>query len=156
NGGIYSLTFSNQVSGAVNDTVDATLSVNAAGFNAGPINATWIAEVAVKVSSSLNVASLLSAPSGVANWTLLTRGVDANGCSGSGSGFICANYVGPGQGVAINAGVLNWTFHLTIPHGSLDASPADTIKVRYVDSTGTKVGSLVSEDVVGSSAPEPS
>jgi hypothetical protein len=163
NGGIYSLSYTGSPlpdADPLHETYRVTLTVDASGFNANPVASTYITDVAVKVSNSLFGASIVSAPTGAASWTSLGGGLNANGCSGSGSGFECALY-NKGVGVAINNGPLIWIFDLTVNNGSLDLTATGaSIKVRYSDAYNNKVGSLVSEDLAltpgVSTTPEPS
>jgi hypothetical protein len=55
------------------------------------------------------------------------------------------------------AGTYSWIFDVTIPTGTLfTAADAASIKAQYTDSSGNKVGSLVSEDITLEVIPEPS
>jgi hypothetical protein len=116
-----------------------------------------IDEVAVKVSSSVNSATLVEAPGGVGLWQLVPGGLNANGCSGSGSGFECSDWiVGSLGGAVIPGPVLRWVFDVDVSSPLLTAANAASIKARYVDSNDVKVGALVSENItLGTSVPEP-
>jgi hypothetical protein len=87
---------------------------------------------------------------------LKSGGVNANGCSGSGSGFECSDWIGTGRAYTIPGATLTWQFYVDIssPLLSFDSFDAPSIKARYVnvDANGNdyKVGDLVSEKV-----PEP-
>ncbi|MGH8750983.1 MAG: PEP-CTERM sorting domain-containing protein, partial [Burkholderiales bacterium] len=132
------------------------LDVNTAGYSG---TGSFLDQVAVKVSSSLFASSLFSAPSGTANWLLVDGGINASGCSGSGSGFLCANSdaaLNSGKGVSVPDGTYSWVFDLTVDNGTLftDLNEA-SVKGRFVDSAGAKVGDLVSENVTLLAVPEP-
>jgi hypothetical protein len=103
----------------------------------------------MKVSSSLIDGLLMAAPGGTSNWTEQLGGLNSGGCDGSGSGFDCA--MANSTGVAPNVGGnLSWTFRLEIPNtgGGINTSVGgSSIKARYVDGTGAKVGALVSENI---------
>jgi hypothetical protein len=116
-----------------------------------------IDEVAVKVSSSVNSATLVSAPGGVALWQLVTGGLNANGCSGSGSGFECSDWiVGSLGGAVIPGPLLTWVFDVDVSSPLLTATNQASIKARYVDANNVKVGALVSENItLGTPVPEP-
>jgi hypothetical protein len=131
------------------DTWLVTLSINTDTYNGG---GDYIDQVAVKISSGVDSAQLVSAPTDLSNWTLLAGGISASGCSGSGAGFECADLIGSGS-ASVDVGTLTWTFLIDVssPLFSFDGSTElPTIKARYVDDSGKKVGSLVSEKV-----PEP-
>ena len=124
----------------------------------------FLDQVALKVSSSLVSASLFSAPGGTGAWSLASGGLNANGCSGSGGGFECANslsILNSGKGVAINPGNgvgvdYSWVFDLTMDNGALiTSSLGDSVKARFVDSSGYKVGDLVSEGITLTITPIP-
>jgi hypothetical protein len=116
-----------------------------------------IDEVAVKVSSSANSAKLVSAPGGVALWQLVPGGLNANGCSGSGSGFECSDWiVGSLGGAVIPGPLLTWVFDIDVSSPLMTGLNEASIKARYVTSNNVKVGALVSENItLGTPVPEP-
>ena len=124
-----------------NDTYHFSLTIDTTGYNG---SGAFIDSVALKVSSSIvGTPSLFLAPGGVAAWTVETGGLNGNGCSGAGSGFVCAT---DGQTAPVVPSALyEWIFELLIPHDTLMAIAS--IKVRYVDANGNKVGALVSENI---------
>ena len=124
-----------------NDEYHFSLTIDTSGYTGG---GAFIDSVALKVSSSIvGTPTLLEAPGGVDAWTVETGGLNGNGCSGAGSGFVCATY---GQTAPVEPSALyTWTFSLLIPHDTLLAIAS--IKARYVDANGTKVGDLVSENI---------
>jgi MYXO-CTERM domain-containing protein len=154
-GGIYTLSWSGtpQSTTATTETDRITLTIDTSGVaasltsqggGAGPfaLNA-----VAIKVSASASGSSLVSAPGGTASWNLIPGGINSGGCSGSGSGFDCADWIAAGPGAALG-GILTFVFDQTISLGSLLTGPLDSsIKAQYVNSSGSKVGALVSEGI---------
>jgi hypothetical protein len=125
---------------------------------------TYIDQVAQKVSPSINDSYLESAPISIDNWQLVTGGINANGCSGDGGGFACANWVAK-DAIGVNvptSELLSWVFVDTIATGSLlTGTTADTtasikaryvtdaqLKTKYFSTDGTKIGSLVSENIL--------
>lgn len=131
------------------------LGIDTSTYNGGPLASTWLDDVAIKVSSSFVDAVLVAAPTGVANWTEIDGGINNGGCSGSGSGFMCAdfNHVAPftplnRPGVALG-GVLVWEFAVTVLNGDLTGTGLNgsVVKARYVDTEDGKVGALVSENL---------
>jgi hypothetical protein len=102
----------------------------------------FIDSVSIKISDSVDVAtsSLVSAPGGAGAWTLQFGGINAGGCDGAGSGFICAS---DGQTAPADGSTWTWEFL----YETADPLGAATIKARYVDGNGAKVGALVSEDI---------
>jgi hypothetical protein len=130
------------------DTWRVTLTINTSGYTGDGL---YIDEVAVKISSAVDKAYLVDAPDG-GTWKLLNGGLSANGCSGSGSGFECADWISIGS-AALVPGTFIWVFDIDVKGDafSFDSSTElPSIKARYVDASGNKVGALVSEKV-----PEP-
>lgn len=154
-GGIYTLSWSGtpESTTATTETDRITLTIDTSGVpasltsqggGAGPFS---LNAVAIKIASSVISSSLFSAPGGTANWNLVTGGINASGCSGSGSGFDCADWIAAGPGAALG-GILTFVFDQTINLGSLLTSNLGaSIKAQYVDASGSKVGALVSEDI---------
>src|SRR3990172_3574228 len=124
-----------------NDEYHFSLTIDTSGYTGGDA---FIDTVALKVSSSIvGDPILLEAPGGVAAWTVQKGGLNANGCSGAGSGFVCAS---DGQTAPVGGRALStWIFDLLTPHDPL--LTIASIKVRYVDANGNKVGDLVSENI---------
>ena len=149
-GGIYTLTWAGAPisTTATTETDQVTLTINTsgvssflttAGFTNGPfaLNA-----VAIKIASSVIAATLVSAPG---TYNLVPGGISAGGCNGAGSGFDCAQAVGLGAPLG---GILTFVFNETIALGTAFTSPfAASIKALYVDATGRKAGSIVSEGI---------
>jgi PEP-CTERM motif len=134
------------------ETYRVYLNVDTSGYTGG---GSFLDQIGLKVSSSLISATLIGAPGGAAAWSLLAGGINAAGCSGSGSGFQCANstlLLNDGKGVAVG-GSYAWAFDLTMNNGSLFTDLIGTsVKGRFVDVGGNKVGDLVSETLP---VPEP-
>ena len=163
NGGIYTLTYAYVSQNPLgNDVVNVTYTIDThlVSLPVGGGGPYRIDNVAVKVSSSLISGILISAPGGVSNWNMVAGGLNANGCSGNGGGFDCAGATSlSGAPIVPTGNPLVWVFQLTIPHCSLmlgtlghctnngGATDCATIKARYVDKNGNKVGSLVSENI---------
>ena len=112
--------------------------------------------VAVKVSS-MATGALESAPA--AGWTELDGGLNANGCNGKGSGFVCAsNLAAP---LTVPDGTYVWVFDVTIPTGTLLTGPtAAHIKALYGTGTGSSFqnNGITSEDITlqtKTTVPEP-
>jgi hypothetical protein len=135
------------------DTYRIMLTIDTTGYTGTGVR---IDEVAVKISSGLDGATLVSAPGGTSNWNLVTGGVNANGCSGSGSGFDCAMFTGSTGGAVVPGTLLTWVFDLDINGALLTGPLAASIKARYVDAFGNKVGALMSENITLTQVPEPS
>ncbi len=125
-----------------------TLGVDIDGYTGG---GSFLENMALKVSSSVNSASLDVAPAG---WALtgLDSGINAGGCSGSGSGFICASGHSPLPVTPNGAGTADFSFTFNVDGSNWVVAP--TIKARYVDLDGNKIGALVSETVTAVPEPE--
>jgi len=156
-GSIYELTYSGSPisSTPTTQTFAITLTIDPTAYNGG---GAFIRAVAPKVSDKVNSFTLASAPGVLGNWTPMSGGISAGGCSGSGSGFVCAQDTTPPKDAPVPfAGTYSWVFDVTIPTGTLfTAADAASIKAQYTDSSGNKVGSLVSEDITLEVIPEPS
>ena len=127
------------------DTWRIALTIDTSDYTGSGVR---IDEVAVKVSSSANTAKLVDAPGGVALWQLVPGGLNANGCSGSGSGFECSDWiVGSVGGAVIPGPLLTWIFDIDISSPLLSGTNQASIKARYVNDTNGKVGALLSENI---------
>jgi hypothetical protein len=93
-GSIYELTYSGSPisSTATTQTFAITVTIDPTAYNGG---GAFINAVAPKVSNAVNAVTLASAPGVLANWTTMKGGINAGGCSGSGSGFVCAKDTTP-------------------------------------------------------------
>jgi hypothetical protein len=153
-GGIYTLSYDGSPisTTATTETFRITLSVDASGYGGA---ATHLEEAAVKVSSSIVSASIVSGP-GMVPWWMVMGGIDESGCDGSGSGFDC---VGLGSGgVELDAmPTFGFTFDIEVLTGGLFTGPFESsIKARYTDGMGHKIGAIVSENITLQAIPEPS
>lgn len=129
------------------DTWRIALTIDTSGYTGTGVA---IDEIAIKVADSVDAASMVIAPGPVGSWQLVPGGLNANGCSGSGSGFDCSDWIGIGSSPAIVHGsLLTWVLDVDVASPLLDQA---SIKVRYVDAQGYKAGSLVSENI---GVPEP-
>jgi len=146
-GSLYALTYSGSPLpdlDPLNETFRIFLDIYTGFYNGG---GSFLDQVAIKVSSSFVDATLFAPASG---WTEVDGGIDANGCSGSGGGFACANFTGlPAQRLAVPhlASAYEWAFDITVPNGTTLLTTTSTVKARYVDANGNKVGDLVSENI---------
>jgi PEP-CTERM motif len=153
-GAIYTLSYDGSPisSTATTETFRVTYTIDTSSLD--NFGAEAIDTVAIKVTNSVKSGSLFSAPAG--NWmSNINKGLNANGCSNGGSGFICA--MTTTDHTALVGGILNWVFDVEVNQGTLFTEPTlSTIKARYVDANGNKVGALVSEDIgLQEKVPEP-
>lgn len=167
-GAIYTLSYDgspismNSMAGT--ETFRITLDIDTGGLMLG--SDVFIDAVAIKVSPSVEEpSSLFAAPGGTGDWSIMSGGINASGCSGHGGGFSCAEFnfiMGSGVVGVATGGTLSWTFDQTIAMGSLFTGLGEaSIKARYVekDELGgpKKVGHLVSENItLMNPVPEPS
>jgi hypothetical protein len=129
--------------GTGDNIYDVFLTIDTSGYTGG---GAFLDTVAIKISNSVDftTSSLVAAPGGVGAWTLHNGGLSANGCDDAGAGFLCAT---DGQTAPVpNATKYQWEFHYETADALLLAGDS-TVKARYVDANGTKVGDLVSEDI---------
>jgi len=150
-GSIYTLTYNPVPVGT--DTYEFTYTIDTSGYNGG---GSYLDDVALKIANSIVSATLMSAPGGTGNWLLTMGGLNNNGCSGSGSGFDCADATSLGVFNAVPGPTYTWVFDINVGGSSLlTAENAATIKARYVNGSGNKVGALVSENITLQPVPEP-
>ena len=155
-GSTYTLNYLGLVgSTATTQTHQISLTIDATGFVEPTRQPNqYISAVAIKVSNSVTNGSLVSGPGGIGNWQVKLSGLSANNCSGSGSGFLCAEDPSPNAAQTNVANpVYTWVFQMTTPTGDLFTGVnAAHIKANY-DPMG---GTLVSEDItLGGAVPEP-
>jgi len=81
-------------------------------------------------------------------WSVSTLENNANGCGGGDSGGFCFTSA---NGVTVTD---NMNFTIDFTRGSLNLD-APHLKVRFLDTTGTKEGSLLSQTIPGTSVSEP-
>jgi len=150
-GSVYTLSYNGTTlpdADPLHETFRIMYTINTSGYTGGGLR---IDNVAVKVSSSVFAASLVNAPGGAGGWNLVSGGINASGCDGSGSGFECADDTGTADAPTFKPGpgaTYNWVFDITGDNGALFTGlNAASIKARYVDASGNKVGDLVSEDI---------
>jgi hypothetical protein len=139
------------------ETFRITYTIDTAGYAGG---GSYLDTVALKVASSFLDASLVSAPGGVAVWAEMSGGLNAAGCSGSGSGYDCVRWATTQTlAPAVPGGPYVWVFDVTVPTGTLfTGANESSVKARYVNGLGRKVGDLVSENItlsVTTVVPEP-
>lgn len=151
-GGVYTLTFTNFHTVGPNDILDVTLNFNTDTYTGGGL---YIDAAAVKIAPSIVSAILISAPPSApvgSAWNTFNGALNANGCSGAGSGFICSESNGNGAVVStdiLNAAVSNtFVWQFTIASGTLfDGVNEASIKGLFTDANGTKAGAVLSENI---------
>lgn len=156
-GSTYDLTYDPTpvATSATSETWRITLTIDASGYSG---TGSYINTVAVKVSSSFLDAELIAAPGGVASWVEMTGGLNAAGCSGSGSGYDCVRWATTlALAPSVPGGPYQWTFDVTVATGKLFVGEAESsVKARYVNASGVRVGDLVSENLTLSKKSTPS
>jgi PEP-CTERM motif len=153
-GAVYTLHYSGLAmpdADPLHETFRVTLDIDTNTYTGG---GKYLDDVAIKVSSSVFNFALVSAPDGVANWGIAAGGISAGGCSGSGSGFECVyGLANGGKGVSVTTGNgtgtdYSFVFDVTVDNGGLFLNEdGASIKARYVDGNGRKIGALLSEDI---------
>ena len=146
-GATYTLEFSGLPISMTVDTktYQVTYTIDTSTYTGG---GTKLDTVALKISTDLTSVSLVSAPGGIGNWNLEMGGLNNDGCSGSGAGFECAMATSLGNAPAVG-GTLSWVFNLEVPNSAtlLDGPSESSIKARFVDANGDKIGALMSENI---------
>jgi PEP-CTERM motif len=145
----------------VNNIYDFTLTA----IGGAVLNYAYIDSVAIKVAPSdhayENEQILLSAPGGTGGWVnpLLVGGLSAGGCTpGSNGGFACTKAIGGEPNGAAAGGTDQWVFRINLfntPELLFTGTDAASIKARYTDADGNKVGPLLSENITITKVPEP-
>jgi hypothetical protein len=125
----------------------------------------YIDAVAIKVASSDSsyegTQDLLSAPGGTSAWVdpALLGTLSASACNqGSAAGFACTSAIGLEPNGAAAGGIDQWIFRINLvntPGLLLDGLDAASIKARFTDANGNKIGSLLSENITITQVPEP-
>jgi hypothetical protein len=147
-GSIYTLTYSGSpiATTATTETFRITYDIDTSGYTD---TGTRIDSVAIKVTTADGIvaASLFDAPGGTGNWDVFLSSLNAGGCGGGSSGFSCAQAISTGVAPTVG-GTLTWVFDVEMDTGSLlTGSDEASVKARYVDEGGDKVGDLVSEPI---------
>ncbi|HEV2175959.1 MAG TPA: PEP-CTERM sorting domain-containing protein [Terriglobia bacterium] len=151
-GSIYTLTFA----AAGTNTWDIFYTIDTSGYNGG---GTLLDDVAFKATSMFpTTTTLLAAPGGIGDWTVENGGINSGGCDGTGGGFVCAFADSLGVAPSVPDGTYVWEFQIVTTQPPLTGSFASSIKARYTNGDGSKVGALVSEPITlqSSTVPEPS
>jgi hypothetical protein len=154
----WELTYS--VVDPVNSIYDFTLTA----IGGASLDYAYIDAVAIKVASDdaayEGVQDLLSAPGGTSAWVdpALLGTLSANACNeGSAAGFACTSAVGVEPNGALAGGIDSWVFRINLLNSGLLLTGIDaaSIKARFTDAKGNKVGDLLSEKITVSQVPEP-
>ena len=156
-GSIYELLYNPTPVGttATGTLYDVTLRIDTTGYTGG---GTRIDDVSFKISPKLDSVSVIGAPGGAADWSSLLGGISAGGCqANANNGFGCATSNDDSAATLPFAGVYTWEFVAEVPNGqSPNTDPfGASIKARYVNADGDKVGDLVSEGITLQVVPEP-
>jgi PEP-CTERM motif len=135
------------IDGVTGDSIyDVFLTIDTSLYTGG---GAFINAVAIKIANSVDIttSALLQAPGGTGSWILGTGGINAAGCDGSGSGFICASDTTGTAAPVPNATPYTWEFSYETADALQLGSLGSDIKAQYVDASGVKVGALVSEGI---------
>jgi hypothetical protein len=154
-GSIYELTYSGSpiATTATTETFQITYTIDTSGYNGTGVK---LDSVALKVASSFIDATLVTAPGGAANWVEMFGGLNAAGCSGSGSGYDCVRVAALVNAPVVPGVTYTWIFNIEVPTGTLFVGTDEaSVKARYVNNIGIKRGALVSENITLESVPEP-
>jgi hypothetical protein len=155
-GSIYELSYGGFpiATTATTETFRITYRIDTSGYTG---DGRYLDTVALKVASSFLDAVLVSAPGGAANWTEMFGGLNAAGCSGSGSGYDCVRFAtNLNLAPAVPGGTYTWVFEIEVPTGALFTGlDQASVKARYVGPSGFRRGDLVSENITLTNLPEP-
>jgi hypothetical protein len=127
-----------------------TLEVDAANPTGSWASATTLGALQLKDLGNFDSVSLTAAPGGATNWTLSSKELSANGCSGGGNAGTSLCY--SGAHVALTDDMV---FQFAFSGGNVDPT-SPQLKVNLFGADGNKkVGSLMGEHLVVSAVPEP-
>ena len=156
-GTLYTLQFdpTPDSSTVTTQTFEITLTLDTSSTSGvGPL----LPAVAIKVASTAT-GVLESAPAITGGWTETDGGLNAAGCDGSGSGFLCAHANVFANAPAAPDGTYVWVWDVTVPTGTLFTGPTEaSVKALYgATAKGSfKNNGITSEDItLQTSVPEP-
>jgi hypothetical protein len=155
-GNTYDLSYSIVSSIGGTTTLDVFLTMDTTGYTGTGL---YVNAVAPKVSTTVNSATLLSAPTSYpsgSTWTTIVGTLSANACSDTGATFVCSQSTG--LGAPISDQILTWEWQINVNDGTLLTDPgAASLKELTVDANGVKSGDLLSEAITASprATPEP-
>ena len=129
-GSIYTLTFS-----TIGNEFRYHIYGDTSGYNGG---GTLLDDVGFKISSADPTSvSLVKAPNS-GDWTTFSGGINAGGCDGSESKFICTAANSLSSAASVPDGTYAWVFDITTT-GLFTGTNESSNKARYSDSSGNKV-----------------
>lgn len=147
-GSTFSLTYST----IGPDTFQIRYTVDTSGYT-GP--GTLLDDIAFRVSTATPTGiSLVSAPGGTGDWTIVPGNLSATGCTGSGKGTVCVKADSLADALAVPDGTYTWVIDLSTL-GLFTGMDEAIIKARYTNRRGRKVGPLASEHLTLQAAAEP-
>lgn len=159
-GGSYTVTFVGNNSGI---TFDVTLSAATPNSASGsPAFGDFVTSVEFGDGKGIALASLTSAPGGVASWGTTVFGNLSNaGCSSGPAPNACndqvLNSLGQYTLAPANGTAYSWTWHVVFSKAGLDLNEADMhIGLQYENGLDTSNGLIVSESGASTPVPEPS
>jgi len=126
-----------------------TLEIDAASRKDAWARATGLAALELDGIGNYTSVSVSGAPGGASGWTTSGAALNANGCSGGAKGQAGSRLCFSGQQIALaDDMVFSFTFN-----GSAVRPVDPRLKVEFVDSTGKKVGGLLSQTLTASADP---
>ena len=144
-GGIWTLEFSPALATPSSTDYNIFYTVDTSGMSStfGDLS-----HIAFKVSSSVTSASVVTSPTGWGTNAQINTGLNDNGCSGGGSGFVCS---AGATALTIPDGTYTWQFLVDIGASTLLTGPL----AASIKATGTGQGQVVSEGITLQPVPEP-
>ncbi|MCS0628284.1 FxDxF family PEP-CTERM protein [Telluria mixta] len=127
-----------------------TLEVDAAAPTGSWAGATSLGALQLKDLGSFDSVSLTAAPGGAANWTLSSKELNANGCTGGSHAGSSLCYSG-----ARLALTDDMVFQFTFSGDNVDPTSPQLKLTMFGADGNKKVGSLMGEHLVVSAVPEP-
>lgn len=118
-----------------------------------PLDFIWVNAIAFKVDAFTNSYEgnpgvSVTGPIEAFGWTIAPGGISADGCSGHGNGFFCADSTLFGATPWFGGNTDTWTFLLDVDDGLPNfTSGTGSFKAHFTTLLGEKVDSLLSESV---------
>ena len=147
--GSHNTTFN--ISFALVDNVAHIYDVTISASYGTPVDAPYISAVGIKVDgASVDNFVSVTPPAGTGTWTKVLGTLNNSGCAANpGEAFACSEAV-PGAGT--NAGPDTWVLRLDFDTALNLASLTGSFKAKFSDSSGNKIGDLISESFTTSTA----
>ena len=156
-GNSYTMTYFQTATQTGTDQYTINLIIDASGFSGG-MNSAYLMAISPNIPGWTAPVVLTEAPGGTGDWsTVAPGGINAGGCDSHGSPDFCNGALSQGSFNEVGTNTpleFQWTLvDQSLPTGTDGVG----LKAQYTDSSGNKVGPLLSEDMTltPTTVPEP-